>query len=304
MKTYLQRLAERAEGLSATHLLRPAMRPEIFPAVGSDSESVRDERLLPVDAETRTPSFLAEGEPTVDEREHIQRVEMPAAPGREPRVEAPVTVGFNRSESSELAEPRPEHASVVQPRVEGDETAIAQHLAPNAETMPPRRSIVEMRYSERDQHQPFEVQPDSPQARTSPRLSPVQYVDEPFTTLRASSANQGRQSNQPYSDVPHGPLSPVHHIERLVPTAKDVDAAVMIGAPIPSLDLTRAGPIRQVESNSGGPRLVIGQLTVDILPSGPGETRAVVRGTQRRIGVREPGRGSPVSQLRFGLRQM
>jgi len=304
MKTYLQRLAERAEGVSLTSLISPTVRNEVRDGGSDSSKPVRDERSLALDAESSDRPIPAVAESAVDEHERVQRAERGIAPNINPRVEVPVTVGLSRSESPDLAEIQPEPAPVVQPRSAGDETAIHQHLEPRKEIAPPERSIIEVRSTEREQPPPLEVERDSPVARTSPTLSPAQYVDEPFTKGRQSNTDQRRRSDQPNQDVQQGLLSPIQRIERLVPTAKEIGAAAVSDRPVPNLEPSRAEPIRQTVPNSGEPRLVIGQLRVDILPAAPAETREVVRVAQRRASASRPVRANPVSNLRFGLRQM
>ena len=53
------------------------------------------------------------------------------------------------------------------------------------------------------------------------------------------------------------------------------------------------------------PRLVIGQLRVDVIPAPPGPARDAVRKVTRVVGSNQSrGVSRPISRLRFGLRQM
>jgi hypothetical protein len=290
MKSYLRRLAERAEGVSLTPPLRPAMRSEVVREAGADSIV---DRAGESSLQTSKPSEdVAQYQPLHDSSRRV-----------EPSVQVSPRVGMGRPQSSELGETRPGPAPIIQPRSAGKETATPQHLEPRREIVFPQRTIIKARSLERKPAPPIEVQQETSAGKNSPPLTLQRYVDEPFPKERRGNMDEGHRSDQLTQDVRQGLLSPSQPIERLAPTPKEIGAAVNDHA-IPNLEPPRAEPIRQVTPISNEPRLVIGQLRVDILPAGPTETREVVRIVQRSAGASRTLRASPVSKLRFGLGQM
>jgi hypothetical protein len=286
MKSYLQRLAERAKGVS----LRP---PLIY--------TVRSKAIR----ETGSGSFLNkkadESSKTLGDIPHNQPLQY-SSETVPPSVQVPLRVRSSHLKSPELAKESSERAA-VQPVSASSETGTPQQT-PRAF---PERSITESRSSaEREQAYaaPIEVQREMSEDKSSPPLSPVHDIDEPFTKGGRGNDDNIRRLDQLAHDVLQrlAPLS--QPAEGPPPFGQHVGAAAVSDKPIPNLEPRRTKPIRQITPIPDEPRLVIGQLRVDILPTGPTETREVVRVVQRRAGASRTSRTSPVSKLRFGLGQM
>ena len=321
MKTYLQRLAERAEGVSLTPPLRPTMRREVTREAGSDS-LVEETALESYVESPRASGDIPRHKPVQDSIKIV-----------EPSIQTVPRVSPRQQELTLPAEAPRERAAVVEPRSAGNETAMPQPMTPPKERAFPESSIIEPRsYAEREQTQKVEVRRETPAApersiiephryvereqtrkmevrretpaeNSSPQLSPVPSVDQPGTEKWRSNKDEYARLEQLTQDVLRRLVPPVQPVEHLAPTPKEIGAAVSDRA-IPNLEPPRADPIRQTTPIPDEPRLVIGQLRVDILPTGPTETREVVRVVQSRAGASRTLPASPVSKLRFGLGQM
>src|SRR2546423_4058139 len=133
MKTYLQRLAERAEGVSLTPPLRPTIRSEV-------TREARSESLV---------------EETSFESPVVSRQASAESARNQPDQDAPRMVGPSQQASpkisphyQDLTFPAPalqERPAVVEPRSAVKESVTPQQVTPPKERELPRRGIIETR---------------------------------------------------------------------------------------------------------------------------------------------------------------
>jgi len=288
MKTYLQRLAERAEGVSLTPPLRPTIRSEVTRE--ARSESLVEETSFESSVVSRqTSADIPRNEPVQD----VTRIV-------EPSIQATPKISPPHQDLTLPAAAHQERPAAVEPRSAGKESVTPQQVTPARQRELPQRDIIEAHSqveaeptqkvpvprretpgdSERSIIEPrrdveaeptrkMEVRRETPEENSAPQLSPAHSVDLPNTEKGPSKNDEYARLEQLTQDF----------LRRLAP------------------------PIRQTPIPDE-PRLVIGQLRVDILPTGPTETREVVRVAQSGTGARRPFPASPVSKLRFGLGQM
>jgi hypothetical protein len=115
-------------------------------------------------------------------------------------------------------------------------------------------------------------------ARSSSRIVPTGVTDEPAPTLEPRRADAAR-------------------IEDRVPGMSD--------EPAPILEPRRADVAAHATPIPDEPRLVIGQLRVDVVAAAASQAREVVRVVTRTVDSgRSSNTGGPLSKLRFGLGQM
>ena len=120
----------------------------------------------------------------------------------------------------------------------------------------------------------LEKQPEAKAKST--QLSPVQEISAPFTTQRLQEDKTLRLETQPKTVVGSTlePRRPTDTVRSQTPPPDE-------------------------------PRLVIGQLRVDVIPTAPSQTREVVRVVTRTVDPNQSrGVRGPISRLRFGLGQM
>jgi hypothetical protein len=318
MKTYLQRLAERAEGVSLTPPLRPPMRSEVTREAGSDS--LVEEPAGDLFVESSNASGEIPRNKAVQDSNKIVESSIQTSPRVSPRQQEP----------SLPAEAPLERAAFIEPRSAGNETAMPQPVTPPKERASPERSIIEVHSyaeseptqkvevpretsadperriieppdAEREQPRKMEVHRETSAENSSAQLSPVRPVEKPVIEEWQSNRDEYARLEQLTQDVLRRLVPPIEPIEDLAPTPKEIGAPIS-DRTVPNLEPPRAEQIRQTTPISDEPRLVIGQLRVDILPAGPTETREVVRVVQS--GASRTLRPSPVSKLRFGLGQM
>ncbi len=289
MKSYLQRLAARAEGIAATPAIAPAAirydrQPDPFEAVVDDglpSQSTQraGRKQTPPAIE---PSSEAVSTPPASTFERST----PRRAARSMPMISPEPVGEDESN-------KPERKSARRPRKKASEEVAV--LSP-AE---PRRII----QSERPDQPEFAApQTQAREAVSAQDLSPLPAADRSIPSGKENDsqdeANRLDRLAQALIEqlaprLPSGekpPLSsmPAKIIERETPT---------LAPPAP------AEP-RPVDSTPDEPRLVIGRLRVDVLSAPPaaGEAAAVI--VRAPAPSRNEGTARPVSKLRFGLGQM
>jgi hypothetical protein len=148
----------------------------------------------------------------------------------------------------------------------------------------------------------MEVRRETPEENSAPQLSPAHSVDLPNTENVPGNNDEYARLEQLTQDFLRRLAPPVQPTEHLARTPKEIGAAS--DRAILNLEPPHNDPTRQTTPIPDEPRLVIGQLRVDILPTGPTETREVVRVAQSGTGARRAFPASPVSKLRFGLGQM
>ncbi|HMG73690.1 MAG TPA: hypothetical protein VK582_09325 [Pyrinomonadaceae bacterium] len=321
MKTYLQRLAERAEGVSLTPPLRPTIRSEVTRE--ARSESLVEETSFESSVVSRqTSADIPRNEPAEDATRIV-----------EPSIQATPKISPPHQDLTLPAAAHQERPAAVEPRSAGKESVTPQQVTPARQRELPQRDIIEAHSqveaeptqkvpvprretpgdSERSITEPrrdveavptrkMEVRRETPEENSAPQLSPAHSVDLPNTEKGPSKNDEYARLEQLTQDFLRRLAPPIQAIEHLAPTPTEIGAAVSDRA-IPNLEPPRTDPIRQTPIPDE-PRLVIGQLRVDILPTGPTETREVVRVAQSGTGARRPFPASPVSKLRFGLGQM
>ena len=292
MKTYLQRLAERAEGVSLTPPLRPAMGSEVTREAGSDSlveETAGDLFVESSDATGEIPRH----ESVQDSNKIVQ-----------PSIQTSPRVSPRQQEPPLPAEAPRERAAFIEPLSAGNETATPQQLTPLKERAFPERSITEAHsYAKSEPDQKVEVHRETSAENSSPQLSPVRSVEKPVREVWRTNKDEYARLEQLTQDLLRRLVPPIEPMEDLAPTPKEIGAPID-DRTVPNLEPPRAEQIRQTTPIADEPRLVIGQLRVDVLPAGPPETREVVRVVQSRAGASRTLRPGPVSKLRFGLGQM
>ena len=322
MKTYLQRLAERAEGVSLTPPLRPTIRSEV-------TREARSESLV---EETSFESSVVSRQTSAD----IPRNESAQDTTRivEPSIQATPKISPLHQDLTLPAAAPQEPPAVVEPRSASKESVTPQQATPPKERELPHRGIIEAhshveaeptrnvpvprretpgdsersiigprRDVEKEPTRKMEVRRETPEENSAPQLSPARSVDLPDTEKGPSKNDEYARLEQLTQDFLRRLAPPIQPIEHLAPTPKEIGAAASDRA-IPNLEPPRKDPIRQATPTSDEPRLVIGQLRVDVLPTGPTETREVVRVAQGGTGASRAFSAGPVSKLRFGLGQM
>jgi hypothetical protein len=173
----------------------------------------------------------------------------------------------SRRVESPLTEDGPESAD-IEP-VSSDRSATIQPPRAQKEMSSPASSIE----SGEAHADTLEKQPEAKAKST--QLSPVQEISAPFTTQRLQEDKTLRLETQP----------------------KTVVASTLEPRPTDT--------VRPQTPPPDEPRLVIGQLRVDVIPTAPSQTREVVRVVTRTVDPNQSrGVRGPISRLRFGLGQM
>lgn len=276
MKSYLQRLAARAEGHALTASIIPAARNEI-------RESEPDPFAAALESDESAAAQSSQAGPQVTSNDaqvtsalqySSQTVEPPAGP-------VSSTARSRRARRSRAGE-APEQAIETQP------------VSPKAEGAARQR---EMSSREIDSPAISEGEPRRSRAKTRGRA-------EPAKTQRAGP-DEARRPNSQAQDVsqqvtPRGDAS-----ERSAPASPRAIRADVTAESSPALEPRRADAVTPAAPIPDEPRLVIGQLRVDVVAAAPAETREVVRVVTRTVGSgRSSNSGGPLSKLRFGLGQM
>lgn len=243
MKSYLQRLAARAEGVAMTPSLIPTRLDLMRRQTGPDPFLAEDAAPSPV-ASDGTPGGADDGGQRQFREEIVQP---PAAVPIRRRVMS--VESAPAEEESENRSPFGAHAATIHPTISRTEPPLPASPA-------------------------FETRSNAPDEEAGVKagdadLAPTLMINEPFTTPRR---NEGEARRPAVSTT----LEP-RHTETVRPQTPPPDE----------------------------PRLVIGQLRVDVIPTAPSPAREVVRTVTRTSGSNQSRRVSgQISKLRFGLGQM
>ena len=293
MKRYLQRLAERAEGVSGTPSLKPALRSEANREAGLDS--------LPDAAD----GPFAESSKTLEEPLHTQPLQSSNRVEPRPQVLASMLDGvpMGSAGSPDPVETRSDPATIRRSSLDADETAVSQHLEPRKELVFPEKSVDNRRSARGWQPSQRHGPPASIARASRPPVPRADIDDETARRERTANTEEQQRSENLSGTVPQELLSPVHPTEHAGP-APNEKRGVAVDRDLPNLEPPPAEHSSPAVPFTDAPRLVIGQLRVDIVPTGPTATREVVRVVQRTAGAGWTLRPGPVSKLRFGLGQM
>ena len=252
MKSYLQRLAARAEGVALTPSLVPTGSSNMIPPADTGSFFTEAEHAVarPTEAQRRHA-------PIVPPLESVQSLE-PLPSKRRPR------------RATALREQALEDAS-------GAETFLAPPKIPVRGAVSTPSDASDAAETKREQQAP-----DESVTKTNP--IDVRQVDTSLGSLLtptlAPKATEQRAASENKTPVAFASNE----------SAALLEPRRMQAPPVPVPD---------------EPRLVIGQLRVDVVATAPTQTREVVRVVSRADGSDNRSRAaSPISKLRFGLGQM
>ena len=243
MKGYLQRLADRAQGVSLTPSIVPAGHSLITREPGSD----------PFTNDQPTESFIG---PTRSPRNVHDNLIGPVSEIGPPSVMFPGSRESWRSESA-MSEAGPETGDV---KSASSQAGMIQPTL-DEESSPAPKNI-----------EPGQMRGDTPEQwpevnAKSTLLSPAQDTANPFATQPLDKATQV-----------------------LAPSTLEPRTPDSFRPQIPTPD---------------EPRLVIGQLRVDVVPTPSSQKSEVARTITRMVGPNQTRTASrPISKLRFGLGQM
>ena len=320
IRGYLQRLAERAEGVTATPPLMPVQRREVDRGPGSESlfeepvsefaELLTSSNDIPGNRPAQQSSTNVEPStqtlPQV--RSQPQELSKPAEAPQEVGVmvdSTTQTLPRVRSQSKELskpaaaqrndgvtAEPAPPSSSRVWPRRE--------ELNVVAEAPPEPATVTGPRSKRNESIEPSVLSPLKERDLSEKVVIEASPTVEKEPTLLVAAHRAARNE-----EISRQILPTAQPVERTDHSLKKVEAIAAGETPAPSLEPRPAAPSRVSPSTSDEPRLVIGQLRVDVLPAVPVQARAAGEGGQRRARVgATTHRSHTVSKLRFGLGQM
>jgi hypothetical protein len=324
MKTYLQRLAERAEGSSLLPPLSPVVHGGLTRESESDSlveepsgELFAEAQNISSDASRDKPvpdSKIVEpmAQPPPRVRPRLAESSLPAETPREraaiaaPPIQTPPRVEPRGAELSRTAESPRERAPVARSESQGNESADAKQLTPPREKVFSERVVIESgRNSEREPTRELEVPSPRPHEENSPHLSPVRSVDMPVSERATRIEGEGGRDRELLTADVLRRLLPTPPVERADHPVRETARDRVGDTSAQNLEPRLPEPVRPIATVADEPRLVIGQLRVDILPAVPTQTREAVSPRQRRTGASQTWRRSqPVSKLRFGLGQM
>ena len=244
MKGYLQRLADRAQGVSMTPSIVPAGHSLISREPGSD----------PFTSDQPTESFI--GATRSARNVHDNLIGPDAEIGR-PSVMFPGSRRTWRSESA-MTEAGPETADIKSPS-----NSRAGMIQPtlDQEASPAPKNI-----------EPGQMRGDTPE-------------QWPEVNGKSTLLSPARDTANAFATQP-------------------LDKATQVVAPS-TLEPRTPDSFRPQLSPPDEPRLVIGQLRVDVIPAPASQKSEVVRTITRTVGPNQTRTAShPISKLRFGLGQM
>lgn len=257
MKSYLQRLAARAEGVNTTPSLIPTLRNEAIAQSDATSAFAEDHATFGRPETMRSP------------RDAVTAIESP-----EPAQYVPALPSKRRARQETI---RPGRREMI------EETIIAEH-----NSLQPRMSSKDVRSPPASL--PSNTKSDEPAAQGS-----FESTNHPSRLLIPRDLNLDpnrittsamKAFDEPANDVEKAPV-----VARMEPVAP-LEPRLMEMPPAPVLV-------------SDEPRLVIGQMRVEVVASAPPKTRDVVRIVSRTDGASNRSRVTgPIAKLRFGLRQM
>jgi hypothetical protein len=241
---YLQRLAQRAEGVSSTPSLVPA--PQNF--------ITRDSSSDPFTSDEAPTSFVRPMRARTIGQDHFADLNV------------------------EREEPSPEVAS----RVSKAKAPLMDELS---KVSPTERAT-------------YIQQPalDSSLSRVeaTPSLRKREYLP-----IENEPSGKAETQKTPKSEI-FGSLETQRSLEEKIPPETPIPMVVTSKLEPPLADILRPEPLPSDE-----PRVVIGQLKVDVIPSAPIQAREVVRTVTRTAGPNQSTKlSSPISRRRFGLGQM
>ncbi|MBA3357668.1 MAG: hypothetical protein H0U18_17355 [Pyrinomonadaceae bacterium] len=256
MKSYLQRLAARAEGVGPTPSLIPTVRNVAIPQSENESDFAEADAIVnsPAESKNRPDAVMAIQPPSPAQS-------VPPLPSK--RAETAARRIWDDS---------------------AEEAVIAENLAvnPNVPTgilaSPPKPLLPDTKSNERSADRVFTNTSQSVSNLLSPRELNLDKnrIGTSGTTASEDLASAERHSPIAANKEPVMPLEP-----RLM-------EAPPVPVPVPD-----------------EPRLVIGQMRVDVVTTATSKTREVVRVVTRAEGSNNRSRvAGPISKLRFGLGQM
>lgn len=295
MKSYLQRLAARAEGHALTPSLTPAVNSQMTRESAHDPFAAALESDEPSGAQS--PQAVNGLQVTSNDAQVTSTLHYLSETVEPLAARVSSTARSRRVRRSRAGE-SPEQAIETQPVSPKPEAATRQRAMSSREIDSSATSEGEPRRSrERNRvlAEPAKTQTAQSEEKGSPLLSPVKAGEQPFT----------RKSEIGAEDVPQQLTRRAEATERSAAASPDAILAHVSFEPAPTLEPRRADAVPPAAPIPDEPRLVIGQLRVDVVAATPTETREVVRVVTRTVG---PGRssntGGPLSKLRFGLGQM
>jgi hypothetical protein len=198
----------------------------------------------------------------------------------------------------------PNHPTVSEPRTERNKSAELKHLTPIKERDFVQRSVVEKhRDAERKPARNIEVG-EKLHEKSLPQLSPP-LADKHMAENRPARKEGSPELERLMPELLRQLPPPTQAIQTADQPAKRSNLNEVRDKSASNLEPRIASPVHPIAPTSDGPRLVIGQLRVDILPAVQTQTRGAVQSGQRPAGVSQTTRRvQPVSKLRFGLGQM
>jgi hypothetical protein len=302
MSNYLQRLIARAEGVASTPSLIPGVRrerarqqePDPFAATldageafarqGPETTSAAPSisKLQPSGEETLAPS-------TASAPDNLSRLIRRSAPA-------------NETTEQEIEEARPAAPSDSSRRRQGN-------TSPEEIEASTRRIVEPLKMrDESAAHVEGLKSPDSDaDEKRAQMLRPLNETEPlPVRKMTNDAEDEIRRTNQLSQEM----------LERLDRLGEVIERSSQVSSSAADTESRDASPFnleppRAHEEEArpapptDEPRLVIGQLRVDVIPSAPPAAREVVRVVTRNAGQnRSSSMGSQTSKLRFGLGQM
>jgi hypothetical protein len=257
VKSYLQRLAARAEGVNTTPSLIPTLRNEAIAQSDATSAFTEGDATLGQPAIRRSP------------RDAVTAIESP-----EPAQYVPALPSTRRARQDTLRAGRHE---IIEETVIAENTSLQPKISNKDVRSPPVSLPSNTKSDEPAVHGSF-TSPNHPSRLLIPRDL---NLDPNRITTSATKA-----SDEPANDEEKAPV-----IARMEPVAP-LEPRLMEAPPAPVLV-------------SDEPRLVIGQMRVEVVASAPPKTREAVRIVSRTDGASNRSRVTgPIAKLRFGLGQM
>lgn len=285
MKSYLQRLAERAEGVSLTRSLNPTPNEGLREA-GSDSTV---DTFGEVIHQTPTASD------NLAQDQSLHNFSKQAEPRAQIAARVRDSARLGPADSPDPIETRSGPVPVAESGLDVADARVSQRLEPPREIVFPAK----IRNNQRNARGKRAA---TGNAHSMTRKSlPRSQQPETDRQERPGLAEPEHRAEQTTRDARQELLSPVQPLDDPAPVPKETSAVANDRA-VTTLEPPRAEATAQAKPMPDEPRLVIGQLRVDIVPTGPTATREVVRVVH--AGANRTVRSGPVSKLRFGLGQM